>query len=256
MNRTDDNRSAFDLPYARDWALFLDVDGTLVELAGHPGRVELDAGLPGLLRGLNDGLDGALALISGRPLAGIDALFGLGDLAAAGSHGMEIRGGGPEKVTRVHAADEAAMEHFRRQLKAFADAHPAVWVEDKSLSLAVHYREAPELEERVRRVLGEMLAGRDGEFHVQTGKMIAEIKPRAFNKGHAVGEFMQERPFHGRTPVFIGDDVTDEDGFGAVNELNGISIKVGDGETRARYRLSGPRDVIMWLEAYRRFLQQ
>lgn len=250
--------------FSRDWALFLDVDGTLIELADRPESVVVGPQVPGLLRALSGALDDALALVTGRQLDVLDELLGMRQLAAAGLHGVEWRLPGENDGVRIHAVDHRFLRRFRRELEALSERYPVLQIEDKQFSLAVHYRQAPHLQEHVetflRQALSEVHAeiGQDEDqataFHLMRGHMVAEIKPVHADKGYALREFMQHRPFKGRIPVFIGDDVTDEDGFAVVNEMNGVSIKVGRGDTRAHHRISGPADVLDWLGAYRDFL--
>lgn len=248
-------RSATGISFTRDWALFLDVDGTLLDLTEHPARVTVSPEVLELIEHLRARLNGAIALISGRELRNLDELFGMKELPAAGLHGIELRPGNGSLDTRVQTVDKAALDLFRDRLQRLADTHDGLWLEDKGLGIAVHYRQAPELQEQVENVLTEVLAERSHEFQLQRGKMLAEIKSRRFDKGFAIREFMDSSPFSGRTPVFIGDDVTDEDGFAVVNEMQGISIKVGDGNSLARYHLPAPRDVINWLREYAHFLE-
>lgn len=246
-------QSAYRLPLSRDWALFLDIDGTILELAETPGEVVVTPQVRRLLRDLNAATGGAFALVSGRGLSDIDALFGNSGLSAAGLHGVECRTG-YNGVTHVQSVDAAMMRSFRGKLLSYIDQHPGLLLEDKKLSIAIHFRHASNLQAEVETILRETIAGHDSVFHVQRGKMIAEIKPRVSNKGFAIRRFMQTPPFHGRIPVFIGDDITDEDGFHAVNESGGISIKVGRGSSCAGCCLGSPADVIGWLETYLEFL--
>jgi trehalose 6-phosphate phosphatase len=251
MSVAHPKQSASQLPFSRDWALFLDIDGTILELAETPGQVVVPARLRELVRKLDAAMGRAFALVSGRSLSDIDALFGIPGLAAAGLHGMECRT--TDGVTHVQSVDESIMRSFRDRLQAYTDRYPGLLLEDKKLSIAIHFRRAANLQTEVEKILRETIAGHDS-FHIQSGKMIAEIKSRGPDKGFAVSRFMQAPPFQGRVPVFIGDDVTDEDGFRAVSELGGIAIKVGDGHSSAGCYLEQPTDVIEWLEDYLKFL--
>lgn len=248
-------------PFSRDWALFLDVDGTLVELADRPENIQVDPGLSALLKALAAALDNAVALVSGRQLGVLDGLLDIGPLAAAGLHGVEWRMPGESDRPRVQTVDQTFLDRFRHKLQTLAEQHPELQIEDKRLSLAVHYRQAPHLQARVERLLQEAMAqiqadsdAARNDFHLMRGHMVVEIKSRRASKGHALREFMRRAPFNGRVPVFAGDDVTDEDGFAVVNEMGGLSVKIGNGDTRARYRLAAPADVRAWLGAYRDFL--
>lgn len=239
--------------FSRNWALFLDIDGTILELAETPGQVVVPAALRELVRDLNAATGGALALISGRNLSAIDELFRIPGLAAAGLHGIECRTG--DGVTHVQSVDEAIMQNFRSRLRAYTERYPGLLLEDKKFSIAIHFRRAAHLQSEVEKILRETIAGHDSAFHIQGGKMIAEIKPRAADKGFAIRRFMRAPPFRDRVPLFIGDDMTDEDGFRAVNEYRGISIKVGRGPSSATYCLEHPAEVIGMLEAYLNFLK-
>lgn len=245
-------QSAYQLPFSRNWALFLDIDGTILELAETPGQVVVTGQLRELVQYLNIAMDRAFALVSGRSLSNIDALFKIQGLSAAGLHGVECRTA-YDGVTHVQSVDEYVMRSFRGRLRAYTERYPGLVLEDKKLSIAIHFRRASNLQADVEKILRETIAGHDS-FHIQHGKMMAEIKPRGSNKGLAVRRFMQTPPFHRRIPVFIGDDITDEDGFRAVNELGGISIKVGCDNSSAGCCLRQPAEVINWLEAYSKFL--
>src|SRR5688572_16412933 len=207
-------QSAYQLPLSRNWALFLDIDGTILELAETPGQVVVTARVRKLLRNLNAATGGAFALISGRSLSDIDTLFGNPGFSAAGLHGVECRNG-YDGVTHVQSVDAALMQSFRNKLRPYTDQHSGLLLEDKKLSIAIHFRHASNLQAEVETILRETIAGHDSVFHVQRGKMIAEIKPRVSNKGFAIQRFMQTPPFRNRIPLFIGDDITDEDGFRA-----------------------------------------
>ncbi len=231
---------------AAQWALFLDVDGTLVEIAADPDGVEVSTHLVGLLDRLNAKFGGAVALVSGRTIATLDRLFAPLQLKAAGNHGLERRGADGRVV---RPARSPAIDTVRAEMAAFAAAHPGVIVEDKSLSVALHYRNRPQAAGAAA-ALAEDLTGRyDGELVIQHGKMMVEVRPGLGDKGTAIAGFLDEKPFTGRVPVFIGDDVTDEDGFRLINARGGYSIRVGnETETCADYRVPNVVGVIRWLE--------
>ena len=139
---------------------------------------------------------------------------------------------------------------MRRALSDFAAAHPGVLLEDKGRTLALHYRRAPQAESAARRIVGELTRDQQERLRVIAGKMVLEIKPRLADKGAAVKAFLAEPPFAGRHPVFVGDDVTDEDAFAVVNRVGGYSVCVGDlPSTAARYRLPDVNAVVAWLES-------
>lgn len=224
------------------WAYFFDLDGTLVDLVDPPAVVRVDAALRELLESLRRETGGAVALISGRSLDGLDLLFSGPPFAAAGQHGLERRSV-DGRVTR-HPPPEG-LDAAREFLSKTGD--PRIEVEDKGLSIALHYRLAPQLGGYAGR-LARAAAGAAGpQYAVLPGKRIVEIKPAGRDKGVAVREFLEEPPFRGRTPLFLGDDVTDEHGFETVNALDGVSIKVGSGDTAARWHLRDVRAVRAWL---------
>lgn len=232
-------------PATPERAYFFDIDGTLVDIAATPGRVRIDGALRDLLAGLHQVTGGAVALISGRSIADIDALFPEARLPAAGQHGTERRDGRGH-ITR-HAVHPERLDPARRRLGEVVARHRGLLLEDKGLSLALHYRRAPRLGGFAVRLLRSLQADVGAAYCVLLGKRVVELKPAGRDKGIAVREFMAEDPFRGRVPVFVGDDVTDEFGFATVNRLHGLSVKVGPGPTVARWRLRGVRSVRAWL---------
>ena len=227
------------------WAYFFDIDGTLAELAETPAGVRLDADLRTLIQRLHDAAGGAVALISGRDIPDIDALMEGTRLPVAGQHGTERRDA-TGRITH-HAVRTAQLDWAHDQIAAAAAKHPGLVLQHKGLTLALHYRRAPQLGGYAHRLVRSVLPRLGKGYCIQRGKRIVELKPAGKNKGAAVREFMAEEPFRGRTPVFVGDDLTDEYGFTAVNRLKGYSIKVGPGRTAARYRLPNVAAVRAWL---------
>ncbi|MEX2524608.1 MAG: trehalose-phosphatase [Gammaproteobacteria bacterium] len=235
-------------PFAPNRAFFLDVDGTLLALADNPDEVVVPLDLIDLLSRLYRLNDEAVALISGRTIRDLDRLFTPLRMPAAGQHGLERRDHGGR--LHYHHELDTRLDGIRERLQQFVHANPGVLLEDKGFSLAVHYRQAPEKEIGVDAFIRQLMPGIEQEFHVLKGKMVFEIKPGGRNKGMAIEEFMVEAPFRNRTPVFIGDDVTDEDGFAVVNNLGGYSIKVGDGDSAAGWHLENPSCVMDYLNIY------
>ena len=233
-------------PPRRDWAYFFDIDGTLVDIADSPAGARVDPDCRRLIEDLFRSVGGAVALISGRSIANIDGLFPGVRLPAAGQHGTERRdaSGG---ISR-HAFPSQELDWVRERLAETAARHRGLLLEDKGLSLALHYRRAPRLGGFAHRLVRSLAPRLGGQYCIQTGKRIVELKPAGKDKGVAVLEFMREAPFRGRTAVFVGDDATDEYGFATVNRLRGYSIKVGPGRTLARWRLRDVRAVQEWLE--------
>ena len=228
-----------------DWAYFFDIDGTLIDIAPTPWEVRLERELLHLILRLHESTGGALALISGRSIADIDSIFHGKRLPVAGQHGIERRNA-RGKVSR-HRFPLGKLAVPRAQLGEIAARHPGLLLEDKELSLALHYRQQPALGSYVHRLMRTVQTEIGPDYTVQLGKRIVELKPSGKDKGEAVKEFMAEAPFRGRVPVFVGDDATDEHGFAVVNSLGGYSVKVGRGRSRARWRLTDVEAVRSWL---------
>jgi trehalose 6-phosphate phosphatase len=227
-------------------ALFLDVDGTLLEIAATPDRVHVPASLRNTLQLSYEREQGALALLSGRSLDELDKLFFPCDFPAAGKHGLEIRLSSG-KVIRADI-DPALLDRARRWLGMLQRDNRGLLLEDKGIALAMHYRLAPQLAREVAVVMDEMAAELGDTFVVRSGKCVYELMPQGFDERSAIQLLMRDPHFAGRTPVFVGDDPTDEVGFHAVNEMGGHSIRVGKlEETAARYRFSSVSTVVAWL---------
>jgi trehalose 6-phosphate phosphatase len=224
--------------------LFLDVDGTLLDIAPTPDTVRVEPALVDLLRELDRAFDGALALISGRPIVEIDDLFEPLLLSVAGIHGCERRDALGHWYRPAFVGAE--LEPIRKDLQDFLARLHGTLLEDKGCALAIHFRKAPYLEEKLRLRLCALLA-RTREYELIEGDHVIEIKPTSRNKATAIEAFMQEAPFAGRMPVYIGDDVTDSDGFAAVRRFSGKAISVGDRVTADRH-LENPTAVREWLE--------
>jgi len=235
-------------PFAAHWAFFLDIDGTLLDLEDRPDAVRAGQDVRRLLEALERGTGGALALISGRAVADIDRLFAPRRFPAAGQHGVERR----DRAGRLHqdGFPAAPLRSAARRLGEFASLHQGLLLEDKGHSLALHYRLAPRFEDEALAALRAAAARLGGEYEVMQGKMVVELKPAGRDKGQAIAEFMREPPFAGRTPVFIGDDRTDEYGFGVVNRLGGHTVKVGAGPSGARHRVAAAAAVRAWLSQW------
>lgn len=228
----------------QDWALFIDIDGTLLDLAPTPDAVIVPDGLRETLTGLQDSFGGAVALVSGRAMVMIDKLFAPLILPASGQHGAELRLG----AERLTAAPHPAMPAIAVALDTFAAAHPGIHIENKGDSIAVHYRAAPAMAERAREIAERLIANAENELEVLPGKMVVDIKRRVLSKGSAIAWFMARPPFAGRVPLFAGDDITDEYGFAAVNERGGVSIRVGpDAPTAASFCMASPAALREWL---------
>lgn len=228
-----------------DWAYFVDLDGTLLEIATRPEGVHVDAELRDTVSALSSCTGGAVAIITGRPVADVDRLFPDLRLAVAGQHGLERRTARGE--LQRHPVPGMALGHARETLGAVVRRHPALRLEDKGLSLALHYRQAPALASYAHRVMRQLQERLGPAYGVQRGKRVVELKPAGRDKGAAIRDFMSEIPFRGRRPVFIGDDATDEYGFDVVNQLGGVAVKVGRGRSAAPWRMPDVTSVRHWL---------
>ena len=233
-------------------ALFLDVDGTLLEIAPAPELVRVPQSLPPLLVSLAAQRGGALALVSGRAIDDLDRLFVPWRGTAAGVHGAERRGADGRVITGGGPADRAAaaaLDRLRPALQQLAQLVPGVRLEDKGKTLAVHYRQAPDKADEIRSAVERFGRDEAERLRLIAGKMVFELQPRHYGKDGAIAAFMAEPPFCGRVPVFLGDDTTDEDGFAEVNRRGGVSIRVGppSSTTAARYRIPSVSAVLDWL---------
>ncbi len=239
------------LPAAeRNWALFLDFDGTLTELAPSPDAVSIDPRLQDILLALETALGGALAIVSGRPLSQIDEYLGL-SLPGAGIHGLQLR---ETRSGVLHPPPKGgAVAEVAALLAPMVAADPRLLLEEKPGAVALHYRLAPEREVECRAAVIAALERQPG-LHLIDGKMVLEVKPDHVNKGRAIAQLMETRLFRGRIPVFAGDDRTDEDGFRIVNAMKGVTIKVGQGETGAAYRITSVDGLLSWLGGVARSL--
>jgi len=239
-----------DLPVLQDQflagriALFLDVDGTLLEIARRPDAVRVTEPLRALLADLLHDNGGAVALVSGRTLADLDRLFAPLTFPAAGLHGIERRSAGGIIHTHV---DSAALRAVRDYLSEHSC--EGLLVEDKGGAIVLHYRERPELAPDAHALARRAAELAGQRWEAVPGKMSVEIRDGDVGKHHAIERFMREPPFAGRTPAFLGDDHTDEDGFAYVNEHDGWSVHVGAGATCARRSLPDPMAVWRVLRA-------
>lgn len=239
-------RPAPDTLDAANVALFLDVDGTLLPIRDNPADVMADNTLIATLRQCSARLDGAMALVSGRAINEIDRIFSPEVFPVAGAHGAELR---------MHSGESASVDgsplprSALDPLEGFAARDERLLLEHKRGGVSLHYRRAPEMKAACRELVDRVLEELGDGYRLIAGKMVFEITSQAHNKGDAISQFLTSQPFAGRQPVFIGDDVTDEDGFRVVNALGGVSIRVGDtADSEARYALAAVKDVLSWLQ--------
>lgn len=227
----------------RDCALFFDFDGTLVELAPLPDSVVVRAQVPPMLASLAAAVGGALAVVSGRPVAEIDRHLHPFKLCVAGVHGAErrYRDGFLRRIP-VNGLEQAALP-----VEALCERFPALLMERKPGAIALHYRRAPDLEAQCLATMLEALKSASG-MALLRGKMVVEIKPSRATKAMAVRDFMDNASFRHRRPWFFGDDVTDECALDFVQSVGGVAVKIGEGESQAAYRLPDPAALHAWIE--------
>ncbi len=223
-------------------ALFLDFDGTLAELAPTPDAVRTAPGLLDSLAALSGSLGGALAIVSGRSLADLDRLLAPMRPAVAAEHGAVLR----LADGRMHCAEAPDLSEALRAGAELARAHPAVVLERKTMSVALHFRGAPQLAQSCIDAMAATIEDRP-ELELLHGKCLVEVRRAGIDKGRAIAALMSSPPFAGRQPIFAGDDVTDEAGFSFVQQSGGVAIKVGDGDTVARHACESPEALRGWL---------
>lgn len=225
-------------------SLFLDFDGTLVPIAPQPHAIEVRTGLVDLLHRVSQRLEGRLVLVSGRAIADLDRHLGLHKIALAGSHGHELRLPNRETTGFPHEVD---LTEIRGAIHERASELAGLELEMKPYGVALHYRQTPHLAKKVN-ILADQVAQAFG-MTVTHGKMVAEILPRGSDKGEAVRAIMARGEFIGTIPMFVGDDITDEDGFRVAQKLGGIGVLVGERDNSvAKARLSSHKDVWHLLE--------
>lgn len=238
------------IPITRDnitqHAFLFDFDGTLAPIAATPQQAVVPAATLEILEQLQSATEGALAIVSGRPIAEIDHLLTPLVLPAAGLHGAQWRGPGSSTVSQIDL-DPAPVNAMVAYLRPLVESHPGLHLEHKGLSLALHYRNAADLQAQVIAATETAVQPYTDNFVLQPGKMVIEIKPRHASKAAGIERLMGVAPFSGRVAAFAGDDLTDEAGFRAVNRMGGISIKIGDGPTEAAFRLPTPAALAGWL---------
>jgi trehalose 6-phosphate phosphatase len=227
------------------YAIFLDFDGTLVDIADRPDSVRMKASVLRRIASIGSRVNHALAVVSGREIAVIDEYLHPLKLPVAGVHGLERR----DAAGRLHKSPVNGSE-FAFAAGAIAkalDRERGVIIEVKTGAVAVHFRLRPDLETRCREIVEDLTRDRR-DLAVLRGKMVYEIRRLGANKGTVIKSFLDEPPFLGRVPIFAGDDITDEEGFLVVNDLGGVSIKIGAEETAASYRARDIKEFHDWLD--------
>jgi trehalose 6-phosphate phosphatase len=229
-----------------EFAVLLDIDGTLLDLAPTPREVWVPPDLSKTLNRLLDKTSGAVALVSGRSLNDIDLIFAPEQFPAVGGHGAEMRLESDSEAVATHAPPMD--KELKRRLAAIAKLSPGILLEDKGYSLALHYRLAPHAEKAIYAAVSLIRADLpNAPIEVMPGKCVCEIKHSGFNKASGVIELMTHDPFKGRRPIFIGDDVTDESVFAIMPELGGLAFSVGRRAKGVVSCFDEPRDVREWL---------
>ncbi len=228
-------------------AIFFDIDGTLLDLAPTPLEVHVSSRLQQALAALQRRVGGALAFVSGRPVAEIDRLFSPFRAPAVGGHGAEIRVTADGKTQRSKLA--TIDDELRAEFSQIVQLDPGILVEDKGYSVAIHYRQSPGIgSEVMQHIVAICRSERCDALEILPGKFVIEVKPSGYNKGSGLIEMMSVAPFAGRKPVFIGDDVTDHAAFAALPEFGGIGMSVGGVQPGTDFNFDGPQDVRLWIE--------
>jgi trehalose 6-phosphate phosphatase len=228
-----------------DWAWFLDLDGTLLDIALSPTSVTVPAGLVPTLAALRTAAHGALAVVSGRPVQQVREILEPLRPAASGLHGLEMVT--PDGLRHGPKKPLPPIGNLRRMLQESVQTMPGVEFENKGSTVAVHYRQAPQSLPQIRRIV-EAAAAKNKGFELLEGKKVFEFHPIGIHKGTAIREFMAIDPFSGRVPMFAGDDKTDEDAFRAVNDMGGVTIQIGEEDhTAAQWQLESPAALRLWL---------
>lgn len=246
------------LPSPGAWAFFIDLDGTLLDLAPSPDAVRPAEGTQQMLQRLEAAASGALALVTGRPVAFVDGLFPGHRFTVAGLHGTELRPGAriaPPGIAETFTgeAPTAAFLHGRDLVRRVAQDLPGVLFEDKGRAFALHYRLAPEHRAAVEGIMERALICAGDGYLLRPGKCVVELCPAGADKGSVIRRLMAAPPFAGRIPFAAGDDVTDEAMFRIVNEMNGLSLRVGEPDDArpsiAVAGLASPTDFRNWMRS-------
>ena len=229
-------------------ALFLDFDGTLVDIAPQPDAVRVERGVIPALQALHEYLEGALAIITGRTLVDIDHYLAPLKLDIASEHGASYRMSGVDSFATAAEHSHADLQPATQYLQTALQQYPDLLLEPKTSGLALHYRNAPALEPIAEQLMNHVLGTLLPHMELLRGKYVLELKPSGPSKGRAVRDFMQRHPaFKHRMPIFIGDDITDESAFAAAQQLGGWGLKVGPGESQAMARCESAAQVREWL---------
>ncbi|MEP7454977.1 trehalose-phosphatase [Phyllobacterium sp. SB3] len=232
-----------------EWAVFLDIDGTLIDLASTPTGIVIPEELPAQLKALSGLVDGAMALVTGRSVESVDSMFAPYQCTVAGMHGSEVRG--PSGNISRKMIDRTALDQARQELEKLTSRWPQTIIEDKGLAIAMHYRLVPEAERAVQATMSTIHSRLGEGWKLQSGKMVVELLPSGTDKGSAIADFMSMPPFKGKKPLAIGDDLTDEAMFHFVNASNGCSVRVGEAlfQSDAQHKVQSASEVRTWIAA-------
>lgn len=227
------------------YAIFLDFDGTLADIAPRPWLASLAPATIDTISRLSSKVGGALAVISGRQLEDIDAILGMPGIPAAGIHGAQLRSADGTVLTEEWMRTE--IDGVESDLRAQIGSFDGLLLERKPVAVAVHYRANPAREDEIRAIAARLVLRRP-HLKCLSGRCVIEVLPAGVDKGKAIARLMQTQPFKGRVPLFAGDDITDEDGLAAVNALGGLSIKIGCGPSVANFGFCDGASFRTWLE--------
>lgn len=222
-----------------DYVLFLDFDGTLVDIAPEPDAIAVDDRLPGLLYGLQKQFSGRLVILTGRDASDIKTFLPSFSGPIYGSHGLELEFQGALSPSTGKLPDARPLNTAAAE---FCDGDSTLLVEPKKWGPAIHFRADPSREPEVRSFLEDLSKGSE-TLEVQTAKCALELRPSGADKGTAIRDAIDRFGWSGKSAIHIGDDTTDEDAFAAIARIGGFGVKVGDGETQAQYRLPSPQSV-------------
>lgn len=235
-------------------ALYLDIDGTLLDVALTPSSVHIPPQLAGLLTSLAAALDGALAIVTGRRIEDADGLLAPFRSTAAGVHGAQMRRDAHEEITRLSPGLD---EEIVTRIGHIVERIPGIMLENKGAGVTLHYRRAPERKPDLLQALNELLPHHGERFTICGGRKVVEVLPVGYSKGRALRHLAELAPFAGRTPVMIGDDVSDESAFAAARDLRGYGFKVaGENFSSEEAQFGSPREVLAWLEHLERLARQ
>lgn len=230
----------------QDTSLFLDFDGTLVDIAPTPESIEVPAALPRRLAALQDATDGAVAIVTGRDVRDIENFLPGFTGPIAGGHGSHMRTADGNRVSGPIDSDR--LQSIKQAVASYAGAVDGLRVENKTAGSVLHYRQVPDAGEDAHLFVAQLLGDHPG-FVAERAKMAVEIRSEAISKATALADLASRPPFSGRIPAFAGDDISDEPGFRWVNARGGCSIRIGDGPTSAQFSVPSVGEFALWIDS-------